>query len=175
MFSRLGAREHGGDVHSPFATAGSLSTADTGVGPVLSILLSRASCSSSSSSASRSTSSIVSPSGAFVMALAISSPRECCSLRSSLCSVSRCIPSESTEYRKPSPLHRRGNKEGRRRGERGGVGDGVHSLIHHIDIQLAMDLLHGLARALHRRQRLVERVFVLLLALQRRACRCPKG
>lgn len=76
-----------------------------------------------------------------------------------------------------------------------GWGKSIHSLIHNIDIQLAMNLLHSLSSLLHRRQRLtidirrldrvdlllqrrdlrqglVERVFMLLLALQRCSCRC---
>jgi hypothetical protein len=78
-------RERLQNLLSTFAAAGNLCiSSDTGTVPVFSILLSSCSCSSSASSSSKADSSIGSPIGALVIALAISSPKACCSRSFSL-------------------------------------------------------------------------------------------
>ncbi len=79
-------RRNNGNSRFPFATLGNrFATASlTGTLPVASIVLSSSFCSSSASSSFNSSSSIGSPTEVLVMALAISSPRACCSRSSSL-------------------------------------------------------------------------------------------
>lgn len=112
---------------SPFETAGNLCiSSDTGTVPVFSILSSSCSCSNSASSSSNSLSSIVSPIGAFVMALAISSPSACCSRSLSLPGCQYIYP-----YIRDSHKY-------------------IHRLINLVDIEFPMYLLHGFASTLHR-------------------------
>jgi hypothetical protein len=155
----------GGYLRSPFTAAGNLwISSDTGTVPVFNILSSNCSCSISANSSSSSDSSIVSPSGVFVIAFAISSPSACCSLRSSLC---------VRQYSVCNPISKSKSKDNTLGEKPRGVKN-VHGLIHNIDIQLPMNLLHGLPSLLHRRQRLtidIRRLDRVDLLLQRRDLR----
>lgn len=130
-------------VRSPFAAAGNLCiSSPTGTVPVFNILLSNCSCSISANSSSSSLSSTCSPSGADVIAFAISSPRACCSRSSSLCFYQQTILKSSCPVYIVATI------------DEGGDGEHVHSLVNLIDVELAVDLLHSLASLLHRKKSL---------------------